>query len=144
LHIFDRSGTRNGLAVAWSWAWSFAWLCAAWLAAPVAQAQPATLARPSPLTQPATAAQPLAYRWKAGAAAPNVSVGKELVSDEERAYLAALPEIRVALDAHASPPYETIGANGEVGGFQADLLLGLARIFGLKVRPVVYPDWPSV
>jgi two-component system, NarL family, sensor histidine kinase EvgS len=41
-------------------------------------------------------------------------------------------------------PFETIGADGEIGGFQAEVLSSLASALGLKLKPQVYADWPSV
>jgi two-component system, NarL family, sensor histidine kinase EvgS len=95
------------------------------------------------LATAALAAEP-AYRWKSAAQTANVSVGADLLSADDRAYLAALPEIRVALDKNTAAPYEDVAANGEVSGYQVDMLLSLARIFNLKVRPVVYDEWPLV
>jgi two-component system, NarL family, sensor histidine kinase EvgS len=95
------------------------------------------------LAAAATAAEP-AYRWKSAAQTANVSVGADLLTADDRAYLAALPEIRVALDKNTAAPYEDVAANGEVSGYQVDMLLSLARVFNLKVRPVVYDEWPRV
>jgi two-component system, NarL family, sensor histidine kinase EvgS len=95
------------------------------------------------LATTATAAEP-AYRWKSAAQSANVSVGDDLLTADERAYLAALPEIRVALDKNTAAPYENVAANGEVSGYQVDMLLSLARIFNLKLRPVVFDEWPQV
>jgi two-component system, NarL family, sensor histidine kinase EvgS len=91
----------------------------------------------------ALAAEP-EYRWKSAAQTANVSVGADLLSADDRAYLAALPEIRVALDKNTAAPYENVAANGEVSGYQVDMLMSLARLFNLKVRPVVYDEWPRV
>ena len=76
--------------------------------------------------------------------APPVPLGRAVLSDAERQFVANLPEIRVALQRVGAPPYEVVGPNGEVSGFQAEMLAVLARTFGLRVRPVVYEDWPSV
>ncbi len=91
----------------------------------------------------AVAAEP-AYRWKSAAQTATLSAGAEMLSADERAYLDSLPEIRVAIDRRGAPPYEVIGANGDVGGYQVDMLISLARIFNLKVRPVMQDDWPRV
>jgi two-component system, NarL family, sensor histidine kinase EvgS len=91
----------------------------------------------------ASAAEP-EYRWKSAAQSATVSVGADLLSADDRAYLAALPEIRVALEKNTAAPYENVAANGEVSGYQVDMLLSLARIFSIRVRPVVYDEWPQV
>jgi two-component system, NarL family, sensor histidine kinase EvgS len=91
----------------------------------------------------APAAEP-AYRWKSTAQTATLGVGADMLSADERAYLAALPEIRVALEKNAGPPYERVADNGDVSGYQVDMLVSLARLFNLKVRPVVYEDWPRV
>lgn len=95
------------------------------------------------LAAAAAAAEP-AHRWKSAAQTANVSAGADLLTADDRAYLAALPEIRVALDKNTAAPYENVAADGEVSGYQVDMLLSLARIFNLKVRPVVYDGWPRV
>jgi signal transduction histidine kinase/ABC-type amino acid transport substrate-binding protein/CheY-like chemotaxis protein len=82
------------------------------------------------------------YRWRAPATPSAVQPG--FLTDAEQAYLASLPEIRVAIAKRGAAPYEVVEANGEVHGFQADLLLALAQLLNLKVRPVVYDDWPQV
>ena len=65
-------------------------------------------------------------------------LSRDVLSDAERSFLAALPEIRVAMQRVGAPPFEVIGADDEVSGFQAEMLVYLSRIFGLKVRPVIY------
>jgi two-component system, NarL family, sensor histidine kinase EvgS len=84
------------------------------------------------------------YRWRTTAQGSAVTGGRDLVSAEERAWLAALPEIRVALDRSGLPPYEWVSPDGEISGLQVDMLITLARLFGVRVRPVVYPSWPAV
>jgi two-component system, NarL family, sensor histidine kinase EvgS len=98
------------------------------------------------LATAASAAEPAesGYRWKSDAQTANLSVGAELLTADDRAYLAALPEIRVAVDKNSAAPCDNVAANGEVSGFQVDMLLSLARIFNLQVRPVVYDEWPRV
>lgn len=73
-----------------------------------------------------------------------VSLSANVLSEAERAYIATLPELRVALQAGGSPPYERINIDGSVTGIQADMLASLARAFGLRIKPVVLPDWPGV
>lgn len=107
--------------------WLFALGCALWLAHAALAAE----------TTPE-------WRWKSSAQTATVSAGSDLLGADDRAYLAALPEIRVALDKAGSPPYEVVAANGEISGYQVDMLVSLARIFNVKVRPVVFDDWPAV
>jgi two-component system, NarL family, sensor histidine kinase EvgS len=95
------------------------------------------------LATAALAAEP-EYRWKAPTQSPNVSVSADLLSADDRAYLAALPEIRVAVYGAGAVPYEVVAPNGEISGFQVDVLLLLAQMFNVKVRPVVYDTWPAV
>ncbi|MFM8899740.1 MAG: transporter substrate-binding domain-containing protein [Burkholderiales bacterium] len=75
---------------------------------------------------------------------PPVALAEGFLSRQEREFLEQLPEIRVALQVVGAPPYETVSASGEIAGFQADLLSHLAKTLGLRLRPVVLPDWPSV
>jgi two-component system, NarL family, sensor histidine kinase EvgS len=89
------------------------------------------------------------YQWRpsgtatpAGQTAP-LAVSSDFLSVAERDYLRQLPEIRVAVTRDSLPPYESVAANGDISGYQVDMLLSLARVFQLKLRPVVYPDWPS-
>ncbi len=92
-------------------------------------------------------AQPT-YQWRssgqaAGQSAGALGVSRDFLSEAERAYLSTLPEIRVAVTGDSQTPYENVAANGDISGYQVDMLLSLAQIFQLKLRPVVYPDWPS-
>ncbi|MFM2450681.1 MAG: virulence sensor protein BvgS [Pseudomonadota bacterium] len=84
------------------------------------------------------------YRFKSHSGAAPVALADSFLSPQEREFLAQLPEIRVALQVVGAPPYETVSPSGEVAGFQAEVLGHLANTFGLRIRPVVLPDWPSV
>ncbi len=84
------------------------------------------------------------YRFKAYPSSPALSLGTAVLSDAERRYLAELPQIRVALVKGGAPPYETVSAEGEVGGYQAEVLGYLASTLGLRITPVMLPDWPAV
>lgn len=81
------------------------------------------------------------FRSVANGALPAIDAGA--LSPEERAFVAALPEVRVAVPLPPSMPYEVISADGEISGIHPDMLLALARTFGLRLRPVVMPDWSS-
>lgn len=84
------------------------------------------------------------FRFRLPEGPPPVALSASVLSDEERTYLAGLPEIRVALQRVGAPPYERLGADGEITGLQADILVTMARTFGLRLVPQVHPDWPSV
>jgi two-component system sensor histidine kinase EvgS len=108
------------------------------LAASAAQAASAPAASPP---TPATRAAPdYRFRQSTGAA---LAISAQTLTAEERVFLAALPEVRVAVPLPPSRPYETIAADGEIGGIHPETLVALARTFGLKLRPVVMPDWSS-
>jgi two-component system, NarL family, sensor histidine kinase EvgS len=92
---------------------------------------------------PAPASAQQTYQWRPSGQTASLGVSSDLLTDAERAYLRALPEIRVAVTRDSLPPYESVAANGDISGYQVDMLLSLARVFQLKLRPVVYPDWPS-
>jgi two-component system sensor histidine kinase EvgS len=72
-----------------------------------------------------------------------VSLAPGLITEQERAYLAALPDVRVAVPLPPPQPYAVVGADGSISGIQPELLAHLAQALGLRLRPVVYPDWPS-
>jgi two-component system sensor histidine kinase EvgS len=73
-------------------------------------------------------------------AAP-LGLGPEVLTAQERAFIATLPELRVAIPLPAVRPYETVGADGEVSGIHPDMLSHLANAFGLRVRPVLFPTF---
>jgi two-component system, NarL family, sensor histidine kinase EvgS len=89
-------------------------------------------------------AQAVEYQFKGLIGRPPVSLGPAVLSDAERQFLAGLPEIRVAMQKVGAPPYENVAANGDISGFQAEMLAHLSSAFGLKIKPVVFADWPSV
>ena len=84
------------------------------------------------------------YRFKNYTAAAPVAWADGFLSRQEREFLEQLPEIRVALQAVGAPPFETVSPSGDIAGFQAEVLGSLAKTFGLRIRPVVFSDWPSV
>jgi ABC-type amino acid transport substrate-binding protein len=92
----------------------------------------------------APSAEAVEYQFKGLIGKPPVSLGPGVLSDTERQFLAGLPEIRVAMQKVGAPPYENVAANGDVSGFQAEMLTHLSSAFGLKIKPVVFADWPSV
>ena len=83
------------------------------------------------------------YRFRSLPSLASSSLTARLLSDDERAFIAGLPVLRVAVPMQASRPYEVIAADGEISGIHPDLLMALARTFGLQLVPVVTPDWTS-
>ena len=83
------------------------------------------------------------YRFRSPEDASPMQLGPQVLSDDERAYLASLPEIRVAISLPTATPYETVSDSGEVGGIHSEILVYLARAFGLRVKPVVMPSWSA-
>ncbi len=92
----------------------------------------------------AGAAQAIEYRFRVPDGPPPVALSAGVLAEDERAFLAALPEVRVALQKVGAPPYERVGADGEISGLQAEMLAMLARTLGLRLVPQVHDDWPSV
>jgi two-component system, NarL family, sensor histidine kinase EvgS len=82
-------------------------------------------------------------RFRTPAAASTLSLGPQVLTEQERAFIAQLPELRVAVTPSPIPPYESVSADGEVAGIQAEMLVPLAKAFGLRIRPVMMSDWPS-
>ena len=73
--------------------------------------------------------------------AASVSLGPEVLTDAERAFIAGLPEVRVAIPLPAVQPFEVVGPDGAVSGIHPEMLGHLANAFRLKVRPVLYPSF---
>lgn len=77
------------------------------------------------------------------AGAPGTAFSQQALSADELAFIKALPEIRVGLPTPPTEPYESIGPDGEISGIHAQMLVALARTFGLRLKPVVLPDWSA-
>lgn len=73
-----------------------------------------------------------------------IELSDRVLSQEERAFIAGLPEIRVAVARSPARPYEGVEQTGEVTGIHPEMLAYLAQAFGLRLKPVVFPDWSSV
>ena len=73
--------------------------------------------------------------------AATLGLGPDVLTPQERAFIAGLPELRVAIPLPAVRPYEVIGADGEVSGIHPDMLGYLANAFRLRVRPVLFPTF---
>ena len=74
---------------------------------------------------------------------PPDALGTGLLSPQEREFIAALPEIRVGVPLVQTRPYQTISDDGVVSGIHAEMLAAMARTFGLRLKAVPMPDWPS-
>jgi two-component system, NarL family, sensor histidine kinase EvgS len=96
-------------------------------------------------TCPAVAAEGAAtgYRFKPQAADSTRIISAELLTPEERSFIAALPVVRVGVALPGNPPYELIGRDGEISGIHPEMLGALASAFGIRIEPVVFPDWAS-
>ncbi len=81
------------------------------------------------------------YRFRLPTAATLVQPAHDLLSDEERRFLASLPAVRVALNLPDNRPYEVIGPDGVIAGVQIELLTHLALALGIRVEPVVLPSF---
>ena len=107
-------------------------------------AAPADLAGPHFRTAPPGAPEAAlgpALRGNASNATTNTAFGAQLLTAEERAFIARLPEIRVAVAQPSFRPYEVIGEGGEISGIHAEMLVALAQTFGLRLRPVLFANW---
>lgn len=112
------------------------------LCAAVAMAQaPAPAASAAP-TAPRLSAP--AWRFRAATDPSPLRLGEQVLSEEERRFVAGLPELRVGLSLPPSRPYEVLAGNGEISGLHPELLMALGRLFGLRLKPVVLPDWSSL
>lgn len=90
----------------------------------------------------AQAAEPAATpRFAAPAQMTALRLGPEVLTPQERAFIAGLPEVRVAIPQPAVQPYEMISVEGVVSGIHPEMLGYLARAFGLRVRPVLVPSF---
>lgn len=83
------------------------------------------------------------YRFHAAELPSALKLGDQVLTVDERAFLAALPEVRVGIARPEARPYEIIGDDGEITGIQADLLAAFAQAFGLRLKPVVLPSGAS-
>lgn len=105
-------------------------------AAPVAPASAATVASETAVSAPA-------YRFRQAPGLTRVQPDRGLLSAEETAFVAGLPELRVGLNLPDNRPYEVINEHGEVSGIQIEILTHVAQALGLKLVPVVLPSFPE-
>lgn len=89
------------------------------------------------------AAWALEYRFLVPTMGASVALSPQLLTADERQFIAGLPEIKVGIPTPAPRPYESVSADGEVSGISAEMLSALAQTFGLRIRPVILPDWTS-
>ena len=83
------------------------------------------------------------YRFRQAPQPGLVTPATDLLDAKERAFLAGLPVLRVGLNLPDNRPYEVIADNGEISGIQVEILARLAQAMGLRLEPVVLPDFPS-
>lgn len=93
-----------------------------------------------PAADPATARP---YRFRTPQFAAPLVLGQHVLTQDERRFIAALPEVRVGVPLPPPRPYEDVSDSGEVTGIHPEMLAHLAATFGLRLRPVVLPDWTS-
>ncbi len=98
-------------------------------------------ATPATATSGAPAASTPTYRFRAPAAGAAPQLGRLVLTDEERVFIAALPELRVGLARAGFVPFEVIDADGQISGIHPEMLVSLAHAFGLKIKPVVFDTW---
>jgi two-component system sensor histidine kinase EvgS len=108
-----------------------AWLLVLCLGLGWAQAQTQTQAPGGP------------YRFRQAPQPGLVTPATDLLDAKERGFLAGLPVLRVGLNLPDNRPYEVIADNGEISGIQVEILTRLAQAMGLRLEPVVLPDFPS-
>jgi len=84
---------------------------------------------------PAMAQQPVAGANSQPSADLHIAL-----TDQERAYLAALPVLRVGMDPNW-PPYAFVNARGEPDGISADYLRYIVQTLHLKVQRVDSASW---
>jgi two-component system sensor histidine kinase EvgS len=94
------------------------------------------LAKAAPAAEPASTP-----RFAAPAQMAALRLGPEVLTPQERAFVAGLPEVRVAIPLPAVQPYEVVSVDGVVSGIHPEMLGYLARAFGLRVRPVLLPSF---
>lgn len=80
-------------------------------------------------------------RFRESVPATPLALGSEVLTEQERAFIDGLPEVRVVIPLPAARPYEVVSQDGEVSGIHPELLGYLARAFGLRVRPVLVQGW---
>jgi ABC-type amino acid transport substrate-binding protein len=77
-------------------------------------------------------------------AAPEAgALGLQLLTPEERAFVRALPEVRVGVPVPLAQPYEAVAVDGVVSGIHPDMLAALGRAFGIRMKPLLMPSWSA-
>ncbi|WP_158219885.1 transporter substrate-binding domain-containing protein [Ideonella sp. A 288] len=93
----------------------------------------------------ADAAGAVEYRFRSPTtAAAALPLNTRVLTEAERQFIAGLPELRVGVPTPPAQPYEMVASDGQVSGIHPEMLVALARTFGLRLTPVVLPDWSSV
>jgi two-component system, NarL family, sensor histidine kinase EvgS len=116
-------------------------LAAAWGLHGPATAQSGNKAAAAALSATTVPAAPLFFKASKTSVSPSLST--QVLTPEERAFVAALPEVRVAVPFPPYAPYELVSSTGEVSGLHPDMLVALGRAFGLRFKPVAYSTWSA-
>ncbi len=141
MSLFVARSLAPMLCVLRGWAWAICVVLTAWGVSGPASAQSSGKVAGSPanITAPPTA--PLFFRASKTSISPSLSA--QVLTPEERAFIDALPEVRVAVPFPPYAPYELVSNAGEVSGLHPDMLVALARAFGLRLKPVAYSSWSA-
>lgn len=132
--------TRRAAAVLLLWLWGVLLMC--WPIRPALAQGKAPSLPPASLSAPVPGPGP-GWRFREPARPGAVTPATDLLDARERAFLATLPPLRVGLNLPDNRPYEVIADNGEISGIQVEILTRLAQALGLRLEPVVLPDFPS-
>lgn len=65
------------------------------------------------------------------------------LTEEEKQFLFRTPVVRYAIDEAGWPPFEFLGASGEVRGIASDYLALISRRLGVDFMKVNSPDWQA-
>ncbi|MBC9249526.1 histidine kinase [Pseudomonas alcaligenes] len=65
------------------------------------------------------------------------------LSEQEQAWIAAHPRVRVGLERSGWPPFDVIDAQGRHRGLSGDYLALLGQRLGLQFEPVLLDDWDA-
>jgi len=79
-------------------------------------------------------------RYADGAAASTIAPPEVALSAAERAWLARLPVLRIAVDPTAAPVSQ-VGRNGDAEGLAIDYLREASRVLRLRTETVMTSDW---
>lgn len=110
---------------------------ATWVVDVRAAESAATTPAAATTTAAAAAAAGLHYRFRQPPTAGLIVPSADMLTARERAFVAALPVVRVGLSLPDNRPYEVIAANGESSRTQIEILTHIAQSMGLRLKPVL-------